>query len=123
MLVRKTVSNVIVNPDQKDQNMTNKSSKRDQLIALQADMRVEENTAMRALSVIMNSDAITSMIKDMEELKSQCLPGSIAESQLSACIDVPVNVTRWLASNYSDEVNELAPGQLAYPGMNDPETQ
>ena len=81
-------------------------SKREQLVNLQAEMKTDEDTAMRRLAVLLNSAPMKKVIKEMEELKLQCLPGSLAESQIGACVDVPNNVNGWLAGNYPAEPAE-----------------
>ena len=48
------------------------ASKRDQFIALQSEMKSEEDEAMFKLGEILNSPATRKMIKDMQDLKDRC---------------------------------------------------
>lgn len=70
-------------------------SKRDQLIALQAEMRGAENIAIATLHEMLTSEFMQDQITAMETLLQECVPGSVAENQIKACIDVPKNVISW----------------------------
>jgi hypothetical protein len=85
--------------------MTKTVSKRDQMIALQAEMQEAEKTALVQLSEILNSESMQAAIAEMERLQSQVIPGGVGEAHLKACVDVPRNVISWLST--------VAPSQQA----------
>lgn len=84
-------------------------SKRDQLIALQAEMRGAENIAVVKLHEILTSKSMQDLIAEMETLLQECVPGSAAENQIKGCIDIPRNVIFWAAGIIPRQGQPIAP--------------